>query len=143
MNRSLIALVAVAACGLIAGCSPAGASVPPSRYLVCSDIVGPCQGITPKHEPSSLLMSGDGSLYAQHIAWIGWGTASATGHGTAEVNNCQPDCAAGTYSAHPVTITLTKPERWHRDMVYTRAAYSIPSISLHNAFSNSLPGTAP
>jgi hypothetical protein len=141
MNRPAIALLAAAACGLLAGCATRGAGtpVPPSRYLVCSDIVGPCQGVTPKHEPSSLLMSGDGSLYAQHITWTGWGTARATGQGTAEVNDCTPYCAAGTYHAYPVTITLTKPEPWHRDMVYGRAAYSIPALALSETFSGVLP----
>jgi hypothetical protein len=143
MVRPVTVVLAMAACGLIAGCGQARASVPPSRYLVCSDIVGPCAGVTPEHKPASLLMSGDGSLYAQHITWSGWGTATATGRGTAEANNCQPDCAGGTYSAHPVTITLTRPESWHHDMVYTRAAYSIPSLDLSNAFTNSLPGQAP
>jgi hypothetical protein len=144
MTRPAFALLAAAACAVIAGCGPSSASVPPSRYLVCSDIVGPCAGVTPKHEPSSLLMSGDGSLYAKGLTWAGWGTATATGHGTAEVNDCTPYCAAGTYHAHPITITLSRPERWHQNMVYTSAAYSIPSLKLHETFTTGLmPGPVP
>jgi hypothetical protein len=129
-SRPMTLVLAAAACGLITGCGT-HASVPPSRYLVCQNIVGLCQGITPKHEPASLLMSADGSLYAQDITWTGWGTATATGHGTAEANNCQPDCAAGTFSAYPVRITLTRPVSWHGGMVYSRAAFSIPAIHDH------------
>lgn len=145
MTRSVIAVVAAAACALLAGCgAQAGfGTVPPSRYLVCTGIAGPCEGLTPRHEPHSLLMSADGSLYAKDITWVGWGTATATGRGTAEENNCQPYCAAGTYSPHPVTITLTKPEPWHSDMVYTSAAYSIPSLSQRNTFEPGLPRAAP
>ena len=73
-------------------------------------------------------MSGDGSLYAKDLTWSGWGTATATGHGTAEANNCQPDCATGTVSAHPVTIVLRRPVRWQADMVYSRVSFSIPAL---------------
>jgi hypothetical protein len=30
--------------------------------------------------------------------------------------------------AHPVTIVLSGPVRWHADMVYSRASFSIPSL---------------
>jgi hypothetical protein len=145
MTRSVIAVVAAAACVLFAGCGATSGigSVPPSRYLVCQSLVG-CGGQTPEHEPSTVYLSGDGSLYAVHITWTGWGTAAATGHGTAEANDCKPDCAQGTFSAHPVTITLTRPAAWHGDDVYTRAAYTIPSLSLHYTLTAGLlPGTQP
>lgn len=139
MTKPAIATVAAVVCAMIAGCTAqdAGATVPPARYLVCQSLVG-CEGQAPKHEPSSVYMSGDGSLYAVRVTWTGWGTATATGSGTAEANNCKPYCAAGTFSAHPVMITLTRPDRWHGDMVYTRATYSIPSLSLHNTFASGL-----
>jgi hypothetical protein len=154
MPRAVVAnVIAVAACGLVAGCAANGATgsdvamsakVPPSRYAVCASIVGSCAGAAPKHEPGTLYLSGDGSLWAKDIAWSRWGTPAAVGHGTAEANNCQPDCAGGTYSAHPVTITLSDPRPWHGDLVYTRAAYSIPSLHEHQAFSHGLlPGPAP
>ena len=143
MTRLVTALLAAAACGLIAGCGPASSGVPPSRYLVCSDVAGPCAGVTPRHAPSSLLMSGDGSLYAKGISWTGWGTATATGRGTAEENNCQPDCAQGTFSAYPVTIILTKPRPWRHDVVYTSAAYSIPSLNQHFTFGTGLTPAPP
>jgi hypothetical protein len=101
-------------------------------------------GITPQHEPATIYMSGDGSLWAKNITWTGWGTTTAIGHGTAEANNCKPDCARGTYSAHPVTITLSDPKPWHHDLAYTRASYLIPSLSEHRTFSQGLlPGAAP
>jgi hypothetical protein len=129
MTRAAIAAATAVACALVVGCAAqqSGVPVPASRYLVCQSLVG-CEGQAPKHEPSSVYLSGDGSLYAVHMTWTGWGTATATGHGTAEANDCKPNCAEGTFSAHPVTITLTKPEPWHHDMVYARAAYSIPAL---------------
>ena len=150
--RAVIAIV-VAACGLLAGCAAnratgsdlaASTKVPSSRYVVCASIVGSCTGATPKHEPATLFLSGDGSLWAKDITWSQWGTPTAVGDGTAEANNCQPDCAHGTYSAHPVTITLSEPQPWRDDRAYTRAAYSIPSLHQHETFSQGLiPGPAP
>jgi hypothetical protein len=118
--------------------------MPSGRYLVCQSLAGVCVGVTPKFEPAGLLMSGDGSLYAKDVTWSGWGTATATGRGVAEANNCQPDCAEGMLSAHPVTIVLTRPVRWHADMVYSRASVSIPSLHYHETWSTGLvPRPAP
>jgi hypothetical protein len=114
------------------------------RYLVCQSLAGVCTGVTPTYEPAELLMSGDGSLYAKDLKWSGWGTATATGHGVAEANNCQPDCAQGKVSAHPVTIVLSSAVRWHADMVYSRASFSIPSLHDHETWSTGLiPRPAP
>jgi hypothetical protein len=133
---------ALAACSAHASASASG--VPARRYLVCQSLAGICMGVTPKYEPAGLLMSGDGSLYAKDLRWSGWGTATATGRGIAEANNCQPDCAEGTFSAHPVTIVLSRPVRWHRDMVYSRASLSIPSLQDYKTWSAGLiPHPAP
>jgi hypothetical protein len=106
--------------------------------------VGSCAGIKPRFEPATVYISGDGSLWAKDIIWTGWGSPEATGHGTAEADDCQPDCAEGTYSAHAVTITLSDPDPWHHDLVYTRASYSIPSLGQHETFRQGLlPGPAP
>jgi hypothetical protein len=118
--------------------------MPSGRYLVCQSLAGICLGVTPKHEPAELLMSGDGSLFAKDLTWSAWGTATATGHGIAEANNCQPDCAEGTLSAHTVTIVLSRPVRWHADMVYSRASFSISSLHDHGSLSTGLiPRPAP
>jgi hypothetical protein len=139
MSRAALGL---ALCGPLAACSahaPASASgVPAKRYLVCQSLAGICMGVPPKYEPAGLLMSGDGSLYSRDLRWSGWGTARATGRGIAEANNCQPDCAEGTFSAHPVTIVLSRPVRWHADMVYSRASFSIPSLHDYKTLSAGL-----
>jgi hypothetical protein len=118
--------------------------MPSRRYLVCPSLAGICTGVTPKYEPAGILMSGDGSLYAKAVTWSGWGTATATGHGIAEANNCRPDCAKGTFSAHPVTIVLSRPVHWRADMVYSRASVAIPSLHVHETSSTGLiPRPAP
>jgi len=137
------AALGLGVCGVLAACSaqastPARAAVPSGRYRVCQSLAGVCTGMTPKYEPAELLMSGDGSLYAKDLTWSGWGTATATGQGVAEANNCQPDCAKGKLGAHPVTIVLSRPVRWHADMVYSRVSFSIPSLHDHETWSAGL-----
>ena len=43
------------------------------------------------------------------IRWTTWNASEAEGTGTHSVNNCQPDCAGGTYSSFPVKVALSKP----------------------------------
>jgi hypothetical protein len=143
------AALGLAMCGVLAACSAhasaaASGAVPARRYLVCQSLAGICTGVTPRYEPAELLMSGDGSLYAKDLTWSGWGTATATGRGIAKANNCRPDCAKGTFSTHPVTIVLSRPVRWHADIVYSRASFSIPSLHDHQTWSTGLiPRAAP
>lgn len=143
------AALGLALCGALAACSAhasasARGAVPARRYLVCESLAGICTSATPKYEPAELLMSGDGTLYAKGLTWSGWGTATATGHGIAEAKSCQPDCAKGTLRAHPVTIVLSRPVRWHADMVYGRASFSIPSLHDYQTWGTGLiPRPAP
>jgi hypothetical protein len=60
-----------------------------------------------KTEPSQIVNSGDGSTYVKDITWSGWADATAAGTGTLELDNCNPDCADGTYTGYPATVTLS------------------------------------
>jgi hypothetical protein len=60
-----------------------------------------------KTEPAQIVTSADGSGYINGITWTSWGQATAMGTGTLQVNNCTPNCATGTYTAYPATITLS------------------------------------
>lgn len=81
-----------------------------------------------KPQPTMMTPSGDGSLYVTGITWQGWGTGSATGTGTAHADNCNPNCAQGTYHQYPGTITLTSPKPWRGKMAYGRETVSVPAI---------------
>ena len=60
-----------------------------------------------KARPAQITNTADGSGYVKDIRWSGWGTATARGHGTLEVDSCIPNCAQGTYTGYPATVTLT------------------------------------
>ena len=58
-------------------------------------------------QPKQITDSGDGSGYVKDITWTGWGGAQAFGTGTQELNDCNPNCAQGTFTGYPARITLT------------------------------------
>jgi hypothetical protein len=59
--------------------------------------------------PSSLILAcADANYSLEHIAWRGWGRATATATATARANDCKPYCAAGHFHSYPVTVTVDK-----------------------------------
>lgn len=114
-----------------AGSSPATSpppSTPPAAtdFTVCTDPVGICKGQM-KTEPRQILTSGDGSGFVKAITWTGWGTATATGKGTMEVDNCQPNCAQGTFTGYPATVTLTGLTRYGGKQGYATMTVAAPT----------------
>jgi hypothetical protein len=61
--------------------------------------------------PKVLRVAADGSVDIRGLTWTAWGTTTASGTGTARVNDCTPNCANGHMSNEPVKVTLTKPHR--------------------------------
>jgi PASTA domain len=47
--------------------------------------------------------------YLGSISWSSWTPTTGTGAAEHKINNCQPDCAAGTYSTFPVEVQLSNP----------------------------------
>ncbi len=83
------ALVSAAVCTVPAdGCAQSGGS----QYM--------------EVKPKQITVSGDGSGYVDGLSWTGWGTPRATATGTLRVDNCVPNCAQGTFTGYPATVTL-------------------------------------
>lgn len=65
-----------------------------------------------QYKPKELTLAcGDASYYLTKLKWKTWTTRKAVGTGTAHVNDCTPNCAAGQFHAYRVSVTLTKPKR--------------------------------
>lgn len=79
---------------------------PAADFTVCFTPTVTCNGEM-KTEPTSIVNSGDGSVFVANITWTNWGLAIATGSGTLKVDNCNPNCAQGTLTGYPATITLS------------------------------------
>jgi hypothetical protein len=103
-------------------------------------------GGTSVHAPAcgtGCPLSGDGTTSLWDMTWPTWNSAVAVGQGTEKLDDCTPDCAAGTLHAVPVHVTLSRPvmvcvsgkARWF----WTRVSFTWPA-GLPAAFSG---GNAP
>jgi hypothetical protein len=80
-------------------------------------------------KPATITYTGDGTgLLAgasvrnrqSGIDWSKWTTDLALGTGFNQLNNCEPDCAGGTFTGYPVKIELWRPRTLHGTLVFTR-----------------------
>jgi len=103
-------------------------------------------GGTVAHAPAcnaGCQLSGDGTTSLWDMTWATWNSTVAVGAGTEKLDDCTPDCAAGTLHAVPVRVTLSRPAmacvagagKWF----WTRVSFTWPS-GLPGAFSG---GNAP
>jgi hypothetical protein len=76
-----------------------------SDITVCIAPVVSCQGEL-KSQPEMILLSGDGSIFVNDLSWTGWGSEGATGHGTLKIDNCEPNCAQGSFKDYAATIVV-------------------------------------
>jgi hypothetical protein len=62
---------------------------------------GNLQGARDHTYKPSIIAFGSNS-YIVGLRWTGWNRPVAHAHGTLELNDCRPDCAAGTVTPEPV-----------------------------------------
>jgi hypothetical protein len=60
-------------------------------------------------EPASIYFSGDAGDISTGLTWSLWDASAAIGHGTRNELGCVPDCAQGSVTPFPVTITMSNP----------------------------------
>jgi hypothetical protein len=59
-------------------------------------------------EPSLVGFSGDGgNIFSVSGGWSSWGSASTTASGTVNYQDCVPDCADGSETPYPTTVTFS------------------------------------
>jgi hypothetical protein len=98
-------LVVVAAAAALLAPALAGASIQATRAL--PDCLG-----HPQIKPKEVVFAcADGNFYADHLTWIGWGGPRAVGLGTAHLNDCEPDCAAGHFHRYSTILILGGTQR--------------------------------
>ncbi len=113
---------------------PPTASPAPSlaKFKVCTSPADTCTsygGLSRmKTEPMQILTTADGSGYMVNLTWSGWGSATATGTGTWKLDNCNPNCAQGTYTGYPATVTLSGLTGYgHGESAYSTMTISAPT----------------
>jgi hypothetical protein len=82
--------------------------------------------------PKQIVYTGDGTGFlagpggaGRHpkpgrLKWSSWTAGAALGSGDDWLNNCEPFCAAGSFSKHAVNIKLYRPRTMLRLLVFTR-----------------------
>ncbi len=85
--------------------------------------------------PKYIINSGDGTSIIGggigrikgRIRWSSWNyTSGATGRGTNWIDNCNPDCAGGSYTGYPVKIHLYRPALEAGRWVFSRMTVTFP-----------------
>lgn len=57
--------------------------------------------------PDRITFGTDGTHFITHLTWGLWQPSGARATGRYYIDNCVPDCAAGTYHEYPVTMALS------------------------------------
>lgn len=87
-----------------------GATSAPARVVYLAE--GGSVGGTSVHAPAcgtGCPLSGDGTTSLWDMTWPTWNSAVAVGQGTEKLDDCTPNCAAGTLHAVRVAVTLSRP----------------------------------
>ena len=58
---------------------------------------------------SGCPLSGDGTTALWNMTWTSWDSTQADGTGTEKIDDCNPNCAAGTLHSVAVRVALSKP----------------------------------
>lgn len=91
---------------------------------------GPWSGV----KPSTIDFSADSGNVVTGINWTSWTATAADGKGTSGIQNCVPNCAAGTIRYVPTRLSLSDPQQGRfTQIIETRAGanstWSYPSGS--------------
>lgn len=72
-----------------------------------------CAGTSAAVRPPSILIAcGDGNYVLATLRWSRWTATSAAGTAVAHINDCKPNCTAGTFHWYRhVTVSLTRARR--------------------------------
>jgi hypothetical protein len=79
-----------------------------------------------KFEPPNVILAcGDASIGATGVTWNSWTQKAATGSGTGQLNDCNPDCAHGKTKTGPMTLRASKPKTCSNGRrIFTKLAYA-------------------
>jgi hypothetical protein len=70
----------------------------------------------PVHKPTQIIVTcADANTVVKGITWKSYGDKTAEGSGTANVNACDPNCAAGKFQQFPATVKLSNPKDCAKD----------------------------
>jgi Flp pilus assembly protein TadG len=102
-------------------------------------VLFPAGCTNPSYKPTQIIVTcADANTVLKGISWKSYGSDRATGSATANVNACDPNCAAGKLQTFPATVKLSQPKDCRKDvrqfthlvLTYTGASPQGASASL-------------
>lgn len=108
MRICALALLLVAA-AIAAGCG--GGNDDNEKVLF------PAGCTNPSYKPTQIIVTcADANTVLKGISWKSYGSDTASGSATANVNACDPNCAAGKLQTFPAMVKLSQPKDCGRDV---------------------------
>jgi len=96
--------------GAPASSSSASSVVPgapaPSRPVAASTVLFDCLDHAEVEPADYILTCADANSVLARLVWTSWTARQAVATGVHELNDCTPDCAAGTFRNYPVVVTF-------------------------------------
>ena len=94
--------------GLAATLAAAGLALAFSASAGAGGVVyAPKDCTTPKVEPKRIVLAcGDADTLLKHLGWSDWNADKVTGHGQFWINDCDPNCSAGSFDKFKVKVSL-------------------------------------
>lgn len=119
--RKLLLLAALVGAALLTVAATAGGA---TRVV----IPGCGGGDHARYKPTTVyVLCGDGNFRVVHLRWRSWTRTSATGRGTAKVNNCKPTCADGSIESFKAKLVASRPKTCaNGKREFVRLTYSFP-----------------
>jgi hypothetical protein len=102
----------------------------------------------PEVRPGTFDLFCDGSGYFTRLRWSTWNASTAAATGVLYVDNCEPNCAQGTWSHRTVDLIFWRslPVKGHpgeRGYSQMTVLYPGRAISSHNTYTGAPPGLFP
>jgi hypothetical protein len=83
-----------------------------------------------RYKPRRVVITcADANFRARGITWSSWTRSEARGRGTALVNDCDPNCAEGTFRRYPLRLRAFRPRETGGCVpgsLFTRLAWRFP-----------------
>jgi hypothetical protein len=152
MRLPRFAVIALSATALVAVSAPFAAHAATAQHethasAVASVAVYDCLN-KPEVRPGTFELFCDGSGYFTRLRWSAWTASTATATGRLYVDNCEPNCAAGTWSHRTVDLIFWRslPVKGHpgeRGYSQMTVLYPGHAIGSQNTYTQAPPGLFP
>jgi hypothetical protein len=152
MRLPRFAVIALSATALVAVSAPFAAHAATAQHATHAS-AAPSVAVydclnKPEVRPGTFELFCDGSGYFTRLRWSTWNASTATATGRLYVDNCEPNCAAGTWSHRTVDLIFWRslPVKGHpgeRGYSQMTVLYPGQAIGRQNTYTQAPPGLFP